>query len=389
MPTADQHVMPFRSKKLDKVFHGVAIASHWPDEAQLERLHHFTRPPSYLVALALAHLYGEALRRGHEKSEWAISLAFDGMTWLVSDWKRYACDIYGPEDAADPAGVLLKKLLTAATIVGNNVTVQANAYRDRDEISLENEYPRLDALHRFFRTGAEEAIEQLEAQPRVGGSGSKREGHPKVQQLAADLNSWFAVRAAIEKRAHANMVAAIVVFFAAIEAVLDAAFAIGDRQGRSFAAYRKLSWAERLKLWVDTSRGPTADTHRALIELRNEYRNTITHSSPRFLFPLSGPVCGLVPVDYEELYLPRATPWALRVPEEARGAFLTFDATLEMFRAHDVLSYALKYAESGLPIHINESFSEDLKRHMSSPEAFEAELNRRIDLQDRYDNMDI
>jgi tRNA G37 N-methylase Trm5 len=96
-----------------------------------------------------------------------------------------------------------------------------------------------------------------------------------------------------------------------------------------------------------------------------------------------------VPIDYKELYLLRATPWALCVPEEARRVFETFDVTLDMFRSHEVLSYALKYAESGVSIHIHKAISEGLKRHMTSLEAFEEELIYRSEQQDRFDNMDI
>jgi len=62
---------------------------------------------------------------------------------------------------------------------------------------------------------------------------------------------------------------------------------------------------------------------------------------------------------------------------------------LQLFQLHDLLKFALKYADSGLGIHISKELSEDLKSHMTSLEDFEEELMRRCVLQDRYDNMDI
>jgi len=373
------------TQKLKKVFYGITISQEWQNEQELHHHHHLTRPPSYLVQLALMEQFGKELPRGEEKSEWAISLDFGGISWLVSDWKRYAWDIYGPEPESAPAEKLQKKLESAAVIVGNQVKKMARDHRDRDEISLKGEYPRLKALYEFFRGEAEETLDRLEHQPPVGkGSASAGDG---LKESMTRLNSWFADRAALDRRLHANTLAAITIFFSTIEAVLDAAFALGDRQGRTFDEYRNLKWADRLKQWLDVSRGESAEVYQTLTELWREYRNTIAHSSPAFSLPVPG--FGLIPFDYEDLDLPRAVPWALREPEEARRVFAAFDAIMRIFQSHDLLKFALKYAESGLPIYIETKLSEDLKKHMTLLEAFEEELMHRCELQDRFNNMDI
>jgi hypothetical protein len=376
------------TKKLEQVFYGVDIAHVWPDELELARYHHFSRPPSYLVQLALTQLYGERLPRGGDKSDWAIPLSFSHATWLVSDWKRYACDIYGPEGAEASADDLLKKLKTAAHIAGTQVMEAAKQHRDRDEISLYNEFPRLNALYKFFRSEAENVQEQLSQQPPANKvESTSDEAKANIHDLVAKLNDWFMRQGSLEKRLHANTVAAIVAFFSTTEAVLDAAFALGDRKVLSFAEYRRLSWAERLRMWIDGNQGDTAEVYEALIEVRKEYRNTATHSSPVFFFSLPG--IGLVPIDYKELYLPQVTPWPLREAKEAQRIFDTFDATVCLFNSNDLLKFAYKYAESGLSIHINNVLSDDLKRYMTSLKGFEDELMYRCEMQDLYNNMDI
>ncbi len=391
--TAETEKMNPLTKKLQGVFYGVAISEDWPDERKLHQHHHFTRPPSYLVKLALMVHFGQRLPRGEEKSDWAIPLDFGGINWLVSDWKRYAWDIYGPEPENALAEKLQKKLESAAVIVGKQVAEEAKDYRDSDEISLDNNFPQLMILYEFFRNEVEETLDRLLHQPpaieKPVPTETDLDNKVNLREFTAKLNTWFADHNALERKLHANTLAAILFFFSATEAILDAAFAVGDRQGLTFAEYRSLKWADRIKRWFNAGQGESAEVYQELIEIRREYRNTAAHSSPMFFFSPPIPGFGLVPVDYEELDLPRAVPWALREPDEAKRVFDTFDATLRHFQSHDLLKFALKYADSGIGIHISKKLSEDLKSHMTSLEAFEEELMRRCELQDRYDNMDI
>lgn len=361
-------------KKVSGALYEISISDKWPDDYNaLTKYKRSTDPPAYMIKMVLMYLAEGKLPRGGDKSEWEIPLLFKKKTWLICDWKRYAWNIYGPEDSQVEAGELESKLQATAKIL--DLCIQKSAKKEfaKGNISLHNQFYQTEMLYTSFCSKAKELLESKD--PELKSTGRNKQ-----------LENYINIRLNKSKEIEYHILATTIFFYSHVEVILDACFSLGKRFGINFKEFRNLGWAERFKLYIRPDESNEINIlFSQLLEIRKFYRNIPVHAGPTFFFHLNG--FGLIPSSYERLLDPHMSYKLLVDKEEPRKIINTFEETINLFKSHSNTQYAYLYAQSGLPIHIEEGAINELKKHMDSLINFEEELHRRNEYQDALDNM--
>lgn len=362
-------------KKIKAAFFGVEPTT-WPEDSDFTMYCRETSPPGYMIKMALMFLCGHRLPSGEDKSEWEICLSYKGKNWIVTDWKRYAWKIYGPSNSTDEAKELQAKFRAVAKTLDKAITASAEEDLKNDDISIYNQFNRINSLFYYFLNIAKKAMNRKIPKPKktigVGGV------------LSSLLNNHVNKGRDIEF----NLITATIYFFALTELVFDSCFALGDRKGISFSEFRHMEWGDRFKFFISPAEDKTIENlYIDLLDIRTYYRNIPVHASPTYLFMLNG--FGLIPSSYERMEDPHISLKLMHEENEQKRIYDTFDGTISLLQSHPTTQFGYLYASSGLPIHIAVEPAQELKQHMTSVEDFEEELGRRNYIQDRFDNMEM
>jgi hypothetical protein len=362
-------------KKIKAAFFGVK-PDDWPNNANLSIYCRESSPPGYMIKMALMFLCGHRLPRGSDKSEWEICLSYKGKKWIITDWKRYEWKIYGPPDSSNDAKELQAKFRAVTKILDKAITATSDEELRNDNISIYNQFGRIDSLFYYFFDNAKNAmnrkVAKLKKSKDIGGMRS------------CFLNSQFNRGRDIEF----NLLTSTIYFFALTELVFDSCFALCDRKGMRFSEFRHMEWGERFKFFISPAEDRTIESlYVNLLDIRTYYRNIPVHASPTYLFMLKG--FGLIPSSYERMADPHISHKLVYEENEQKRIFNTFEDTIALLKSHPTTQFGYLYARSGLPIHIAAAPVQELKQHMTSVEQFEEELVKRSEIQDQIDNMDI
>lgn len=361
---------------MSDALYGVNVSSSRPREDSLSSAGGGTSPPGYMIKMVLVFLYGSRLPQGSDKSEWELPLEFQGLTFLVTDFRRYKWNIYGPEGSQEEARELKRKLITAANILNKQIENEAQTHFASDHLFIQNHYHKTLALYEYFYS---EVRSQLEAPPN-NKEGTEAERFDISEEMVHEIQRNI--------RIEFNLIATSIFFFALTEVLIDACFALGNRNGCSYKDFRKKDWAKRVKFFLKFSSDKTfAADYKDILEVRRYYRNIPIHASPEYFFPMKG--FGLIPSNYRALQAPHMLPSIGFSQEEALRVLGLFDRFFGYFKASQVGKFAFIYVKSGLPIPIHSESAEKLKKFMSSEEKFKEEVQSRTDYQDMRDNMDI
>jgi len=361
--------------KLNSALHGIEIAYSKPDDSSLTLLETIISPPGYMVKMVLSYLYGHSLPSGGDKSEWQIPLIFKGLTFILTDYKRYKCKIYGQKNGNLVGTSLRKKLEIASNIMNSYISEESKAYFDAEDIFLQNNYYKISSIYDDF-------YEQLELM--IAESPSKKVKCDGVKDIGHFLNME------IERKRKINgyLIATTLFFFAITEVLLDACFALGDRQGLTYKEFRSLDWSTRFKMFFDLSSDASLSSdYNDLLQVRRYYRNVPVHGDPVFFFPLKD--FGLIPANYDSFNTPQMMPSFSIEKADVRDYLRLYDRVISYFSCGESSKYAYIYVESDFPIPIRKKSAEELKKYMTSQSEFEEELRHRSLYQDALDNMEI
>ncbi|MCD4669347.1 MAG: hypothetical protein K8S14_02755 [Actinomycetia bacterium] len=362
-------------KKLKEAFYGVAV-SNWPDDVNYKSYCRETNPPAYMIKMGMQFLYGGGLPTGGDKSEWEVCISYKENKWIISDWKRYAWRIYGPLGYPAKADELEKKLRAVAKILDNEITKISDIEFHNENISLHNQFSKIESLYGYFFEKAKKALDSK--------AESVSKSNSPVESLSGILNGQLNRSRDIEY----NLLASIVFFFSLTELVFDSCFSLTDRKEMRFDDFRRLDWSECFKLFIAPSGSRSLENlYGKIIVMRTFYRNIPVHASPTFFFNFDG--FGLIPSSYERLNDSHLSHKLLFDENEQKFLIDTIEKAMVLLKEHDNTRHGYLYAQSGLPIHIAKEAVEEIKKYMHPISVFEEELERRNELQDRIDNMDI
>lgn len=376
----DRTLSDRKARKVAEALTGVSIAEIWPQQQELTRLDERTRPPSYLVKIALEEYLGIRLPRPYEKSAWAIPLSYEGTEFEISDWKRSTWSIFGHKGASTAASELAKKLSAAAKIIDSHLRKVCRRLLDQGEFSLNNQFHRYRALFEMFRAEFQSRLQRPPLPPKPSeGAG--------LADLGKQIEHGFALLTDNSLRRQGNLLAATVFFFSLSEVIFDACFALGDRRGMNYREFRALDWSERFRLFLPLVAEEERKVYERLRLLRRAYRNTPVHASPIFAFNVRG--VGLVPATFEELDDPNLKSLYFTEAEDAESILRSFSLALELFENHPATRFGFAYAESGLAIHIADELLKPFKARMSSLELFKEFLLESVEYADAVENMDV
>ncbi len=370
-------------KKILEALTGIKYSEKWPNQVSLVKYDRMDEPPSYLIRLVFTVFLKAMLPEGGDKSDWELPIEYKGRIWLLWDWKRYAWNLEGPPNHTKEAEELIKKIKAAAAIMDRDLALTAKKKYESGEFSLQNQYHKLRGLYDFFRENSEKSSVKKQKVSH-GNTGAKGDIDTAIHSLSSELNLQYQKLRRIE----ANTIAAVVFYLAMIEVIMDACFSLSDRKDLTYADFKGMNWSERLKWLIPV--GSSNDLNRLfsdIVFIRTEYRNLTVHSSPEFFFHI--PYFGLVPSTYKKHFLPHAKQHPSIGEEQAKKIFEIFGRFEAMLRKRDETKFGMIYAESGLPIHIDNKTVSKLKRKMNSLDEFKSELEHICSLQDAFDNMDI
>jgi hypothetical protein len=351
-------------------------------------------PPTYAVFWALSLVAGMRPYRPGEKAVWEFYVRYKGRRFCLADWKGGSWSIRGMEETPayrESAAELKGKIGAAARLAERGVEPLLKRQVEQGNFYVENSYHRVRPVYEHFRG----ELGRLERE-REATIHSWRQAGPAPQTHGAQSSGGDAVRLSSElgkqltwslahSRALSRVAAPMVVFyFSYTEIILDIMFALSERKSMSWHEFRSLHWDDRFKQTLQPSSDHELNTlYQRLLELKRTLRDPLVHGygcEEALLVPM--PHFGLIPVSY--------APWAKRfhlpsspVPDEmAAGARETFDLLDKWLESHEDPMYALLYARSGFPIPFGEAGLKEIRGWMSSPEEFEAGLQREAEIQD-------
>ncbi|HEX8821490.1 MAG TPA: hypothetical protein VF794_16315 [Archangium sp.] len=375
------------NKKFFAALHGVSVAKSFPDPTSPAQIKSYefksTEPPSYVVRLVFVLLAGSDLPSGQDKSAWAIPIDFDGSTWVVEDWRRYSWHLSGPVGRDKSAKLLAKKIRAAGSILNSFLQEYGREAFKSDEISLQNQFSRTRGLYEYFR----DQVENPPLKPEPTMQGEIPEHTPEEHSVTQLFGSLMGKLFDEAYSGWASTAAVVVFFFAHLEVIMDSCFSLSPRKGLTFAAFRQLEWLERFKHLLPVNEPDVQAVYVAIDRVRKQYRNAFAHSTPIFFVTIPG--AGLVPMDSEHLSEPRWEPPIAFTREKAIDVFKTLDDTIELFRSRPETKFGFRYAETDLPIHINQAHAQELIDLTADPIAFEAEMKTRMRIQDAIENMEL
>jgi hypothetical protein len=186
------------------------------------------------------------------------------------------------------------------------------------------------------------------------------------------------------RQADAAAAGAVIFFFGLMEVLFDACFAFGDRRGITYFKFRGRHWKERFRFVMDVTCSPATEVYEKLLRVQQRYRNVFTHALPTF-FVLNERL-GWIPREAEHLTEPRMNPMFAFDPDEVRSTFALFDAAMSLFENHDTTWAATMYAKTPLPIPLASERVAVLLKHVTSRDAFENEIDRRLGFLDAVAN---
>jgi hypothetical protein len=370
-----------RARKMAAALTGVEIAESWPDLEDPKRtgLLDRTRPPSYLVRATFEQVFGVRLPSPHEKSAWGVPILYKGEEFELSDWKRTIWKISGHASGIEIAKELEKKISSAAKILDGHIREVCRGLLDKDQLSLDNQFHRYRALFDMFRIECEARLQRplLPQGPK----------NPGVADLCKHLESSFAVLTENSLRLRGNLLAAAIFFFSLSEIIFDACFALGDRKGLSFRAFRKLEWSERFRFVLPSSDEEVRRLYNRLVEIRRVYRNAPVHADPVFAFDVKG--VGLIPQAFDVLDNPNIKSLYFSEVGEVEPILACFNDAMQLFERHSLTRFGFAYAESGLAIHIAQDKLERHRSQMTSIGTFRSFLCRLVEYADAVANMEV
>lgn len=350
-----------KDRRMAEALTGVRLAEQWPNFQKLTKLLEQRRPPSYLVRAALERVFGHRFRSMHDKSAWSVAFTYKDEVFELSDWKNSTWNIYGHKTGGVVAAELERKVSAAAKILDGHLKDVCSDLRKKGDLSLDNQFHRYHALFDMFR---HECEKQLGFRPEPARQKTRRHPSGVVEviesTMAALMDSSF--------KAQGNLLAAVIFFFSLSEVIFDACFALSDRQGVDYKAFRDLSWEERFKSILRLTSTWEKKVYERLLPIRRFYRNIPVHADPVYAFFIKG--IGLIPATFDHLSNPNLIPLGLSNNEEAKVVLGDLEEALEFFRDHPLTRYGFAYAESGLVIHLSPERLKRHREHMTSIEGF-------------------
>jgi hypothetical protein len=314
-----------------------------------------------------------------EKTHWIVPFTYKGTDYAISYEKSglrfYVtnCSETKPEEVL---GKLHKAIESAEKHFLSDI---ANEQVKKGNVTIANQFNRLDSQYRYFREKAEFSY-----------SPQQDEGSDKdvVNIITNILNMQFEA----SRDGGYNALAMIDGYFSRLEhfLVLALPFVGYDRKQENLAEFVGLIWSEKLRRVLNISETKTQQHYDVLVRIKEKYRNTFAHggfekSGQSFFFHLSK--FGAIPASMSGM---RDSVHFNYFPIDKEG-FMGLCSLLDAFDAYlsdVVLSEAWKFAQSGLDLAMDENNLQELLQASKDPDAYDAWIERKSNLSDMYSNAD-
>lgn len=326
-----------------------------------------TVPSSYMVRIALCGIGQIPCWRG-DKAVWETLITFEGTCFEVRDRKGGAWTIEVDSDsdeAIEKARQLKRKITAACAILDKVLQKDLEEQVARGNFYLNNSYPKVRSLYDAFREKVEDAKSMTTSDP--------------DHDIRDFLSFWFRQNAEIAS----NTAAMITMFYSYLEFIFDVIFAFQHNKEESIIDFRQKAWANRFKTLFDLSSDPELKKlYDELLRIKRVYRDTILHGyGGKDGFLVSIPLVGLVPTS-SELLSTSAQYILLPIEREECDRILeTFDK-FGVWLANDPnTQFAIIFAETGLPIPMQEDELEKYRAEMTSSDTFREYLYAELEYQ--------
>lgn len=219
-----------------------------------------------------------------------------------------------------------------------------------------------EALFQCYRTRVEESVQRR---------------FQAVGKMTPAARAW-----AVEE---APAAAAFAFYLAYVESLFPACHMLHDDRGGSLPPWSEfdgLTWQRRLDLLLPDGSSNSAAAIKQEFEPLLDIRHELLHPTPAVLS--FDPVQGYLPLASRRA--PRRGPLGER---EVQAALRMFDALDDELRTNQSTRFGYAYAHADLPIPLGGEAVADLRQYTASMVVFEEELHRRMDHQDRVDNMEV
>jgi len=318
-----------------------------------------TQPPSYMVFIVLG-MAGLRYHKEEDKSAWQFHVAFEGDSFWVSDWKRYAwsVDAASDDDATrERARRLVKKITNACGILDREIRAEAERMIAHGEFFLHNPHAKVKRTYSYFRDRVEKGAKKEGAPPRPAEDFSLTRIFEEAAELSFDASAMVAF------------------FFSYCELVLDALFAFDGSRTETLTAFRKLTWSERCSRVLPLDDKKLKPIYDELLAIKKDSRDEMLHGyggEERILIPMPG--LGLIPTSYEHLgeKVHSFIDWS---SEDALRAVRIFDSFEEWIATDPRTQYALMFLRTGRAIPFQAKRLTELRSWMTSPDEFREALD--------------
>jgi hypothetical protein len=379
--------MPALLKKLRAALYGVEVfdpQQHSELSQQLVRHLEFQQSPaSYLLGVALEDFAGQKLPSGDKKA-WQALLVFKGAIWHLHDWKNSSWTLNGPPDSDSVREELVKKLRSATSFIQRRLESRARSKIKAEDFAIANQFGRLESYYWSLRSVAEVILSlslPVNAEPPEPILLDSLPDSAIRMLDTGGINDYFKKW----READAAAAGAVMLFFGLMEVLFDACFAFGDRKGLTYSEFRNKDWKERFRFVVDITAPLVEKIYCDLARVQKRFRNVFAHALPtRFVF--DDRLGSWIPEEIDDLTEPRMNLLYAFDKEEVRSTFAVFDAAISFFENSETTWAATMYAKTPLPIPLAPERLAALVKCTVTRDAFEKEIERRIEAFEAFVN---
>ncbi|MCL4410678.1 MAG: hypothetical protein M1356_10305 [Gammaproteobacteria bacterium] len=314
-----------------------------------------------------------------DKTHWIVPFTYKGTDYAISHEKFGLRFYVARSSEAKPKEVLGKLQKALESAEKHLLSDFASEQIEKGNITISNQFNRLDSQYCYFREKAESAYS-----PKTNEGG----GEDAVVGLASILNMQFEA----SRDGVYNALAMIDAYFSRLEHFLVLALPLVgyDRKQENLAEFVGLIWSEKLRRVLNISETTTQKHYEALVQIKEKYRNTFGHggfekNGQSFFFHLSK--FGAIPASMSGMRDSVHFNFFPIDKDIFEGICSSLDA-FDAYLSNVALSDAWKFARSGLNLAMDQKNLRELLEVAEDPDAYDAWIESQSYLMDMYTNAD-
>ncbi len=345
-------------------------------------------PPEYIVKLLLLGVI-KLVNLGPytNKVYWRTQFSYRGHYFLIRDYKFGSWTIEGEHknpEAIKLASEIESKIGKASLMLDKILKPAINDQIKKDDFYIHNEYYTLYNIFRFYRNKIKVVLKERDKMKApVWDSGSARE-------FGSALTEYMNKHGRYGSEISNYSFALIAAFFSLQEFLFNVFYAF-QNEGKGLLPFiKKYGWKEKFKdVYGPVYKGEIKQLHDGLLQLRNDFRNPLSHgltNETRVLVVLGGT---LVPLSIE--YLSKGPQYDILLikDEEAKQIIDRFDSMLKYISKTDPFRFYMLYLRGGFTIPATQKELAKIKAEMTDYKNFKMYVVRRAEYESDRMNRDI